>query len=159
VRTILDLGRYRDCPRTLVFQPRICCRVEYVRTPNRRNSFLHCYWIQRHIHVGSAQYLSWKTTLKEYTLFSVIAMLITLGLDIYITKTKVVTRGVFWIFLAVMYFFKLLMNGYLTWRPIVIYNPDHFMNLRIGTIPAEDFIYAFTLVTLPIILWEKLRKS
>ncbi|NQW30219.1 MAG: lycopene cyclase domain-containing protein [Ignavibacteria bacterium] len=86
-------------------------------------------------------------------------MLITLGLDIYITKTKVVTRGVFWIFLAVMYFFKLLMNGYLTWRPIVIYNPDHFMNLRIGTIPAEDFIYAFTLVTLPIILWEKLRKS
>ncbi len=87
------------------------------------------------------------------------AMFITLVLDMYILKTKVVTRRVFWIFLAVMYFFKLLMNGYLTWRPIVIYNPDHFMNLRIGTIPAEDFIYAFTLVALPVIFWEWRRSK
>jgi len=54
----------------------------------------------------------------------------------------------------VMLFFKIPSNGYLTWRPIVIYNPDQFLGIRLWTIPLEDFLYGFGLITITIVLWE-----
>ncbi len=56
-----------------------------------------------------------------------------------------------------MYGFKLIANGYLTWRPIVIYGQEHFLGVRLGTIPLEDFVYGFALIGLSVVLWEYFR--
>lgn len=53
-----------------------------------------------------------------------------------------------------MFLFKLLVNGYLTGQYIVMYNPRFFLNVRIGTIPIEDFLFGFSMIAMTIIFWE-----
>lgn len=96
--------------------------------------------------------------MKEYTIAAIVSVVITLVLDRKL-RTRVVQRKEFWIFLAVMYAFKILANGYLTWRPVVIYGADFFLNIRLYTIPLEDFLYGFSLITSSVIIWEYFRKK
>ena len=91
--------------------------------------------------------------MKEYTMFAVASSIATVGLD-WALGTKVTSRGLYWIFLAVMFGFKVLVNGYLTWRPIVLYGEQFFLGVKVLTIPVEDFFYGFSLITLSVILWE-----
>lgn len=91
--------------------------------------------------------------MKEYTLLAVLSAAAAVLLDRGL-KTRVTSKGVFWIAIAIMMFFKIPSNGYLTWRPIVIYNPAFFLDVRLGTIPVEDFLYGFGLITFTIVLWE-----
>ncbi len=51
----------------------------------------------------------------------------------------------------------LIFNGYLTARPVVLYDPAYQLDWRIVTIPVEDFFYGFTLIFLNIIIYEKLK--
>ena len=91
--------------------------------------------------------------MKEYT----VAALVSAGLVIVLDrslKTRVLSRGVFWIFLAVMYGFMIMANGYLTWRPIVIYGQSFYLGIRLLTIPLEDFVFGFSLIGLSVIVWE-----
>jgi len=91
--------------------------------------------------------------MKEYTLFAVGSAIAAVLLD-HLLGTHVTARKSFWVAIAIMFFFKIPSNGYLTWRPIVIYNPDYFLGFRLGTIPVEDFFYGFGLITLTLVLWE-----
>ena len=92
----------------------------------------------------------------EYTVAAVVAAVSVILLDRQL-GTRVLRRREFWAFLAVMYGFKLIANGYLTWRPIVIYGREHFLGVRLGTIPLEDFVYGFALIGLSVVLWEYFR--
>jgi lycopene cyclase domain-containing protein len=96
--------------------------------------------------------------MKEYTLLAVGSALCMVLLDRWL-GTYIMRRKEFWITIAVMFFFKIPSNGYLTWRPIVQYNPDMFLGFRLGTIPLEDFFYGFGLIALTLILWEKLKRE
>lgn len=91
--------------------------------------------------------------MKEYTLLACVAAVAVLWLDRGL-GVRALGRSLFWKFLAVIFCFKLLVNGYLTWRPIVIYNPEMMLNIRLLTIPVEDFLYGFALVAGSVILWE-----
>ncbi len=91
--------------------------------------------------------------MKEYTVLAFFACVVTIVLDV-VLGTRVTTRRLFWIFLAVMFGFKFLVNGYLTWRPIVLYGKQFFLDVRIWTIPVEDFLYGFSLIAVSVILWE-----
>lgn len=48
----------------------------------------------------------------------------------------------------------LIVNGILTSFPVVSYNPEEFSNIRLFTIPVEDFIYYFLLFILNVFLYE-----
>jgi lycopene cyclase domain-containing protein len=96
--------------------------------------------------------------MKEYTLFALLAAGVTVLVD-RLLRTRLLATRAFWIFLAVMYVFKLAANGYLTWRPIVIYDERFFLNIRLGTIPVEDFVYGFALIGLTVIFWEYFRRG
>jgi lycopene cyclase domain-containing protein len=48
----------------------------------------------------------------------------------------------------------LLVNGVLTGLPVVVYSPAAIVGLRIGSIPAEDFLYSFILLALPVTFYE-----
>ena len=91
--------------------------------------------------------------MNEYTVAAGISVLLVAALD-RVLKTRLLAGKRFWIYVAVMNVFMLLSNGYLTWRPVVLYNPDQILGARLGTIPLEDFLYGFTLISLSVILWE-----
>jgi len=52
----------------------------------------------------------------------------------------------------------LIFNGYLTARPVVLYDPAYQLNLRIFTIPVEDFVYGYSHVFLTTIIYEKVKR-
>jgi lycopene cyclase domain-containing protein len=91
--------------------------------------------------------------MKEYTLLAIASALITIWLDRFL-GTNILRRKVFWVFLGVMYFFKTIVNGYLTWRPIVLYGESFYLGIRLGRIPIEDYVYGFSLIALSVIFWE-----
>jgi len=94
--------------------------------------------------------------MKEYTLWAASSVVVVVVLD-RVMGTRLLARKTYWIFLAVMFGFKILVNGYLTWRPIVLYGREFFLDLRLFTIPAEDFLFGFSLITLSVVLWEHFK--
>ena len=96
--------------------------------------------------------------MKEYTILAVISVVIVLIFD-SLLKTGLARRKEFYLFLAVIFGFKLLVNGLLTGKEIVLYNPRFFLGMRLGSIPLEDFLFGFSMVTLTIALWEYFRRQ
>lgn len=96
--------------------------------------------------------------MKEYTLLAVICVVVTIWLDKF-SKVNILRRREFYIFFAVIIFFKFLVNGYLTGANIVVYNPRYYLGVRIGSIPAEDFLFGFGMVTMTIIFWEYFKNG
>ena len=91
--------------------------------------------------------------MKEYTILSACAVIVTILVDMCM-PVKILRRKEFYFFLAVILSFKLLLNGYLTGANIVNYRDTFYLGLRIGSIPLEDFLFGFSMVTLTIIFWE-----
>jgi lycopene cyclase domain-containing protein len=95
--------------------------------------------------------------MMEYTVAAAGSALLLIVLD-YRLRTGVLRQKRFWMFLGVMYGFKLIVNGYLTWRPVVRYTDGQYLGIRLGTIPLEDFVFGFSLITLSVVLWEYLKR-
>jgi lycopene cyclase domain-containing protein len=94
--------------------------------------------------------------LNSYTALTICSLLFVYILD-HLLKTHLFKKKLFWIFHLIIIPIEALVNGYLTWRPIVLYNPDYFLGVRIGTIPIEDFFYGFALLSLNLIIFEYLK--
>lgn len=103
--------------------------------------------------MGGCEIFYEEDKMKEYTLISVIFVILTIALD-FILKTRLIVNKKFWVFWSVMFILIFIVNGYLTWRPIVIYGESFYMGIRLFTIPVEDFLYGFSLISLNITVWE-----
>ena len=96
--------------------------------------------------------------MREYTSASVAAAAIVVVLELAWLRTGVFRRASYWLAMAIVFFFQALVDGWLTKlsAPIVIYNPDEFLGLRLPwDIPIEDFGFGFAMVTLAILLWRR----
>lgn len=93
----------------------------------------------------------------EYTFLAVVSVAVAVIVDRRL-KTVLLKKPLFYLFLAVIAGFKLLVNGFLTSKMIVQYNPAHYMGVRIGSIPVEDFLFGFSMVTIAVSVWEYYRK-
>lgn len=91
--------------------------------------------------------------MKEYTLIAVGSVILTVLVD-KLSGVNIFKEKLFYLFLFIVFGFKLLVNGYLTSENIVMYNPQFFLGLRAGSIPIEDFLFGFSMVSLGIIFWE-----
>jgi lycopene cyclase domain-containing protein len=89
----------------------------------------------------------------SYTAIAVISLLISGTLDLYIIKSKLLTRKIFWTSYAIILPFQLLTNWWLTSREIVIYNDSKIIGMRIASAPVEDLFFGFSLVLSVLALW------
>lgn len=82
------------------------------------------------------------------------ALCISIIIDIYGTKTRNLYKIYMWLFLIIVLLLTSIFNMYLTARPVVIYNPSYILNIRIGTIPIEDFLYSLSLMVGIVAIYE-----
>ncbi|MEZ4763223.1 MAG: lycopene cyclase domain-containing protein [Calditrichia bacterium] len=95
---------------------------------------------------------------KEYTAL----VLIALGLVGFLERalqTGIFSQSRTWRFLAIVSGLTLVFNGYLTARPVVLYNPAFQLDFRIFTIPVEDFGYGISLVLFNVLLFEFFKQK
>ena len=91
-----------------------------------------------------------------YTQLAIVAVLIAITVDLFVVKTVLLRRNVFWATYAIIIGFQLLTNWWLTSRNIVIYRPDVIIGLRIASAPIEDLLFGFALVLGVLVNWIRL---
>jgi lycopene cyclase domain-containing protein len=91
------------------------------------------------------------------------SILSALLLTFHILFIKPGYRGRFYLAYLVSCIPFLLVNGVLTGGfsegPVVMYNPEEFFGVRLGTVPVDDFAYSFLMLFLNITLFEALAKK
>ncbi len=96
--------------------------------------------------------------IPAYPGFSLLAVAVVVALELVWLRTGVFRQPAYWLAMAIVFAFQIPIDGWMTKLsdPIVIYNPDVLSGLRFPfDIPTEEFVYAFAMVTLAIILWER----
>ena len=94
----------------------------------------------------------------SYSALAVTAVVAVLVLDLAVLRTRLVTRKVFWAAYAIVIVFQLLMNGVLTGRDVVVYDPDAIWGPRIAYAPVEDLLFGFAMVTLTLVSWAAVNR-
>lgn len=97
--------------------------------------------------------------MPEYTALAVLSVLLTLGVELLWLRTGVFRRAQYWVAMGIVYFFHVLVDGWLTKlsAPIVIYDGDQITGLRIPwDIPVEDYLFGFSMITLTLLAWLRL---
>lgn len=73
--------------------------------------------------------------------------------DLFVLRTRLVTRAVFWSTYPIIIAFQLLSNGVLTGRRIVVYDRAAIIGWRIAYAPVEDLFFGFAMVLLTLSIW------
>jgi lycopene cyclase domain-containing protein len=94
-------------------------------------------------------------TYSEIAVTAVVAVLL---VDLLVLRTRMVTRKVFWASYAIVIVFQLLVNGVLTGRGVVTYDPRVIWGPRIAYAPVEDLLFGFALVTLTLASWAAVNR-
>jgi lycopene cyclase domain-containing protein len=95
---------------------------------------------------------------KQYTGLVFISITVAIFLDFYL-RTDLVFQKRFYLYVLLIILFTLVFNGYLTWRPVVLYGESYQVGFRIFTIPIEDFGYGFSLLFMCTTIYERLKKQ
>lgn len=95
-----------------------------------------------------------------YSLPAVLAVVAVFALELTVLRTGLFRRPAYWLTMAIVLGFQILVDGWLTKlsAPIVIYHDRHTSGIRFPwDIPVEDFGFGFALVTAVLLLWERQR--
>jgi len=102
-----------------------------------------------------------------YTQLGIVAVLLMLAVDLWVLRTRLVTRRVFWASYAIIVFFQLITNGKFTGFGIVKYDGDAIIGStspvegpppfigdgRLAFAPVEDLLFGFAIVLMSLSLW------
>jgi len=102
-----------------------------------------------------------------YTQLAIASVLVVVAADMWVLRTRMVTRKVFWTSYAIVVFFQLVSNGMFTGFGIVKYDGDAIIGQtspasgpppflgdgRIAFAPVEDLLFGFSLILLSISGW------
>ena len=94
----------------------------------------------------------------SYSALAVVTVVAVLVVDLAVLRTRLVTRAVFWVAYAIVLAFQLLMNGVLTGRGVITYDPEAIWGPRIAYAPVEDLLFGFALVTLTLATWAAVNR-
>ncbi|MEV0898069.1 lycopene cyclase domain-containing protein [Actinoplanes sp. NPDC049802] len=93
-----------------------------------------------------------------YTTAALLGVAVTVAVDLFVLRTRLVTRSVFWATYPIIFTFQLISNGILTGREIVIYDPDAIIGWRLVHAPVEDLLFGFALILLTLSVWITLGR-
>lgn len=93
-----------------------------------------------------------------YTALALIGIVVALVIDLVVLRTRLVLTVRFYFAWAILIFFQLLTNGWLTGREIVQYSPEAITGLRIAYAPVEDLGFGFALILLTLSVWRFLSR-
>jgi lycopene cyclase domain-containing protein len=93
--------------------------------------------------------------LGEYTAASATGVVLAVLLELLVLRTGLFRDLRYWVALAIVAGFQLLVNGVLTCPPIVSYDPAEILGLRVVCAPVEDLGFGFAMVTTTIALWRR----
>lgn len=102
-----------------------------------------------------------------YTQLAILAVVLVVILDLFVLRTRILTRRAFWVSYAIIVFFQLITNGMFTGFGIVKYDGDAIIGSsspdegtppfvgdgRIAFAPIEDLLFGFALICLSLSLW------
>lgn len=98
----------------------------------------------------------------EYTAAALAGAVLVVIAEVAWLRTGLFRTKAYWLSMAIILFFMVLVDGWLTKlsAPIVLYNPDEFSGIRIPwDIPVEDYLFGFALVTLVMLLWDRAGRT
>jgi lycopene cyclase domain-containing protein len=93
-----------------------------------------------------------------YPLLAMIATGSVVALELLVFRSGIFRERAYWIAMAIVYAFMIPVDGWLTKlsAPIVVYRSSDTSGIRpIWDIPLEEFAYAFALLTLVILCWDR----
>lgn len=96
--------------------------------------------------------------MPEYTVTAAASIVVVVLLELIVLRTGLFARLSYWLTMVIVWFFQVLVDGWLTKldAPIVTYAADQFSGIRFPwDIPIEDFAFGFSLATLTLLVWEK----
>ena len=91
----------------------------------------------------------------EYTVASAAGVVLAVLLELLVLRTGLFRDPRYWVALAIVAAFQLLVNGVLTCPPIVSYDRAQILGPRIACAPVEDLGFGFAMVTITIALWRR----
>ena len=96
--------------------------------------------------------------MPEYTVLAALSVLATLAAERWWLRTGLLRTGQYWLSMAIVAFFMVLVDGFLTKLsdPVVLYDASQTLGVRAPwDIPVEDFAFGFSMVTLTMLLWVR----
>jgi lycopene cyclase domain-containing protein len=93
-----------------------------------------------------------------YPTLAVAAAVVTVVAELRFLRTGIFRQPAFWVAIAICFAFMIPVDGWLTKlsAPIVIYDDADTSGLRpVWDILAEELVYAFALLTLVVLAWER----
>lgn len=89
----------------------------------------------------------------SYTGLALLGVAVAVVLDLGVLRTYLLARRAFWATYAIVLFFQLLTNGWLTGRGIVGYDENAIIGWRVAFAPVEDLAFGFALVLQTLAWW------
>ena len=100
--------------------------------------------------------------MPEYTIAAAVGAAVVVLVEVLWLRTGLFRDRTYWIAMAIVLFFQVLVDGWLTKlsAPIVLYAPEEFSGVRFPwDVPVEDYLFGFALVTLVMLLWERAGRT
>ncbi|HEU5241331.1 MAG TPA: lycopene cyclase domain-containing protein, partial [Ornithinibacter sp.] len=94
--------------------------------------------------------------MREYTLLAVLSVLGVVALELFWVRTGVLRTAQYWIAMAIVFVFQVVVDGWLTKlsAPIVLYDEEDIIGVRVPwDIPVEDYLFGFSMITLTLLTW------
>ncbi|HVV30204.1 MAG TPA: lycopene cyclase domain-containing protein [Mycobacteriales bacterium] len=97
-----------------------------------------------------------------YTELAVVGVAFSICLDLFLLRTVLLRRKAFWVSYLIVLLFQLIVNGILTGRRVVTYNPADVLgggspqfigDGRFVYAPVEDLLFGFALVVQSLAWW------
>ena len=89
-----------------------------------------------------------------YSDIALSAVFVAVVLDLFLLKSRMMTRGIFWLTYFFILPFQLLTNWWLTSNSIVMYTDTEIIGQRLVGAPIEDLLFGFSMILLTISAWE-----
>lgn len=82
------------------------------------------------------------------------AVCLAILVDLFLLRTRLMTRGIFWLTYGLILPFQLLTNWWLTSKSIVVYSSSQIIGRRLAGAPIEDLLFGFSMILFTLAVWE-----